>query len=100
MITREFGDGGWSPSCAGAPPPLHVRTHDCAEANWFPLPRLILAPQHPGPVMIHIPVVAPYGDDPLDPTAQTVRRIPTNGMIGWLNQPADPRAVRAEGVRA
>jgi hypothetical protein len=99
MITREFGDGGWTAGCKDAPPPLHVYDHTNPAANWYPLPRIVLRPQHPGPVMIHIPVVAPYGDDPLDPTAQTVRRVPSHGMVGRLNRPADPRSVRAEGVR-
>lgn len=84
-FTRELGDGGWKAACEGAPPPLHVYDTEHEAANWFPLPRPVLVPQHPGPVMVHIPVPAPFGDDPLDPTAQTEPRVATGGMVGRLN---------------
>ena len=80
MITRDF-DGPWKAACPGSPPPLHV-TPDNPQAAWYPAARPPLRPQPPGPELIHIPQVAPYGDDPLDPTAQTQRRITTGGMIG------------------
>jgi len=99
MITREFGGGGWKAGCEGAPPPLHVAP-DNPQAAWYPLPRIILAPQPPGPVMIHIPVVAPFGDDPLDPAAQTEPRVATSGMISYLNARPGPTGVRGEGRRA
>lgn len=100
MITRDIGDGGWQAACAGTPPPLHAHRHDNPAACWYPLPRIVLAPQPPGPVMIRIPVVAPFGDDPTDPAAQTVPRFGTSGMIGWLNPRKGPRTVHPAGVRA
>lgn len=83
MITRQFGDGGWRAGCANAPPPLHVV--DDNGQNWCPLPRVVLRPTPPGPTMIYVPVVAPFGDDPTDPAAQTELRIGTGGMIGRFN---------------
>ena len=85
MITREFGHGGWKAACGGAPPPLHVHATENPEANWYPAVRPALRPQPPGPEMIHIPIAAPFGDDPLDPAAQTVPRYGTAGMIARLN---------------
>lgn len=98
-FTRGMGDGGWAAGCEGAPPPLHVYDTESEAARWYPLPRPALyRGAHPGPQIIHIPVPAPYGDDPLDPSAQTQRRIPTTGMIGRLH--AEVRGtVGGEGVR-
>lgn len=82
MITREFGHGGWAAGCAGAPPPLDVYDTDSEYANWHPLARPQLHPTPPGPVMVTIPIAAPFGDDPTDRLAQTEPRQPTAGMIG------------------
>lgn len=98
MIDREFS-GDWSAGCPGAPPPLHV-SPDNPQAAWYPVPRMVLRPQPPGPYLVCIPVIAPFGDDPLDPAAQTAKRIPTNGMIGWLNPPTrGPRSIKSGSVR-
>lgn len=98
MISRGFG-GDYKAACEGAPPPLHV-TSGNPQGAWYPLPRIVLRPQPPGPQQIMIPVVAPFGDDPLDPTAQTVPRIGTSGMIGWLNAKPGSGSVRSGGSRA
>jgi hypothetical protein len=82
MITRQFGDGGWAAGCAAAPPPLHVYDTESAAANWFPLPRPALRSTPPGPALVAIPIAAPFGDDPTDPTMQTAPRQQTTGMIG------------------
>lgn len=97
MITRDFS-GDWKAGCAASPPPLHV-TPDNPQASWYPVPRMMLRPQPPGPELIRIPVVAPFGDDPLDVTAQTIPRISTGGMIGWLNARPGSGHVKAGGVR-
>lgn len=86
VITRDDFHGDWAAGCGGAPPPLHVHADNPA-ANWYPAPRPALLPQPPGPQMVHIPIAAPFGDDPLDATAQTVPRFHTGGMVGRLNHP-------------
>lgn len=91
MITRHFGDGGWSAGCEGNPPPLHVYDHESELANWHPYVRPVLHPTPPGPQMIRIPIAAPFGDDPTDPTMQSKPRLRTTGMVGRLHE---------EGVRA
>ncbi len=90
MITRSFG-GDYRAGCSGAPPPLHV-VADNPEGNWYPVARPYFRPQPPGPVMIYAPVVAPFGDDPTDPSAQTIPRIPTTGMVARFN--VGPSGVR------
>ena len=86
MMTREFGDGGWGASCGNNPPPLHVHD-DNPQANWYPYQRPYFRPTPPGPVMVRIPIVAPFGDDPTDTSQQTpgMHRIPSPGMIARLN---------------
>jgi hypothetical protein len=86
MMTRDLGDGGWGAACAGMPPPLHV-TDDNPQARWYPLARPYLRPTPPGPFMVRIPIVAPFGDDPTNPHAQTpgMARIACPGMIARLN---------------
>ena len=49
--------------------------------------------------MVLIPSPAPFGDDPMDPTAQTERRHGTNGMIARLNLAVVASNVRGQGVR-
>lgn len=84
MITRGFRSNHltWVP---WAPPPIHVYDPEAEAAAWHPLTRPVLRPTPPGPEMIRIPIAAPFGDDPTDPAAQTIPRIPTHGMIGRLN---------------
>ena len=83
MITRDFGHGGYAAGCASNPPPLHVYDTESEAANWHPLPRIYLRPTPPGPLMVQIPAPGGFaGDDPTDPTQQTVPRIPTLGMVG------------------
>lgn len=97
MMTRPL-DADYRAGCAGAPPPLHV-TDDHPGANWYPLARPALIPQPTGPIMVMIPSPAPFGDDPLDPSAQTVRRYATMGMIGRLNFAVPQNNIDAQGVR-
>lgn len=97
-LTRDFGNGGWSAGCEGAPPPLHVYDHESEAAAWAPLPRPRIFPQHGGPQLIRIPVVAPYGDDPLDRSMQTLPRRQSTGMLSRLMMGEGP-APAAEGVR-
>lgn len=101
MITRDFSDIGYRHTCDGAPPPLHVVDSQSALARWYPLARPVMAPQHPGP--IHVPIPIPQGsllgDDPTDPAAQTRKRISTTGMIGRLNIAPASRSVADSGVR-
>jgi hypothetical protein len=87
MMTRDLGDGGWAAGCAGNPPPLHVYDTESRAANWYPCRRPYFRPTPPGPTMVRIPVVAPFGDDPTDPRSQTpgMERIPSTGMIARLN---------------
>lgn len=87
MITRDFGDGGWACGPAGNPPPLHVYDTESEAANWHPYERPFIRPTVPGPTMVSIPSPQgnELGDDPTDPTRQTVRRIPTTGMVGRLH---------------
>ena len=84
MITRPFGDAyevaGWL-----NPPPLLTYNPTAIHAAWHPLVRPYLRPTPPGPEMIHVPVAAPFGDDPTDASAQTIPRLATAGMIGRLN---------------
>lgn len=84
MITRDLGTAPWKATCAGAPPGLDV-TSDNPDAAWYPLPRIVLFPQPPGPQTIKIPVVAPLGDDPTNPAQQTEQRHHSPGMIPWLD---------------
>ena len=97
MISRDFGST-YRAGCAGAPPPLHV-VDDNPQSAWFPVRRPQLQPHPPGPVMVLIPTPAPFGDDPMDPTAQTARRHGTNGMIARLNLAVVASNVRGQGVR-
>lgn len=102
MITRDFGDGGWKAAGEGNPPPLHVRDTESHAANWFPLARVVLAPQPPGPVMVRIPSLPAdaYGEDPTDPARCHTPRQPTAGMQGRLNLYAGRTPnVRARGER-
>jgi hypothetical protein len=102
VITRDFGDGGWMAVGAGNPPPLHVRDTESAAANWYPLPRMVLAPQPPAPVMVRIPGLPPdeLGEDPTDPARCHTPRQPTPGMVGRLNLYAGRRPnVRQRGER-
>jgi hypothetical protein len=102
MITRDFGDGGWKAAGEGNPPPLHVRDTESAAANWFPLPRVFLRPQPPGPVMVKIPTLPPdeLGEDPTDPARCHNARQPTPGMQARLNIHAGRRPnVAARGER-
>lgn len=102
MLTRDFGDAGYHAAGRHNPPPLHVRDHESAAANWYPLPRIILAPQPPGPVMVNIPGLPAdeYGEDPTDAARCHSARIPTAGMQGRLNIHAGRRPnVRARGER-
>lgn len=85
MITREFG-GDYAAGCAGAPPPLHVHP-DNPGAAWYPLDRIVIMEQPPGPQEIVTPAVG-VGDDPTDPGAQTYPRHTTYGMIPWLDATA------------
>jgi hypothetical protein len=87
MITRDFGDGGWKAAGRHNPPPLHVRDTESAAANWFPLVRPRLAPQHPGPVLVRIPGLPAdeLGEDPTDPARCHTARQPTAGMQARLN---------------
>ena len=64
---------------------MHVYDHESEAAAWHPLPRPYLRDQPAGPVMVRIPIVAPFGDDPTNPAEQTEPRLPTGGMIGRLN---------------
>lgn len=84
MITRPFYDAyqvaGWL-----NPPPLMTYNPAAIAAAWHPLQRPYLRPTPPGPTAIYIPVAAPFGDDPTDPSMQTVPRQATAGMIGRLN---------------
>jgi hypothetical protein len=89
LIEKDLDTGTWRASCAGAPPPLHV-TPDHYQAQWVPLARPQLRPTPPGPEMVYIDRVAPFGDDPTDPTQQTVPRYATAGMIGRLNPQGPP----------
>lgn len=88
MITRDFG-GDYAAGCAGAPPPLHV-TPDNPGAAWYPLDRIVLFPQPPGPQAVIAPAVG-VGDDPTDPGAQSLPRHTTGGMIPWLDAMAQVR---------
>lgn len=85
MITRDFGDGGWAAGGQFNPPPLHVYDTESEYAAWHPLQRPALPAQPPGPAYIFDIPSSPFGDDPTDPSAQTVPRIPTRGMIGRLH---------------
>jgi hypothetical protein len=90
MMTRDVSDLGYAAGCEGAPPPLHVHDTQSARAAWYPLPRIRLAPQPPGPIMVKNPgamrsELGGVGDDPTDPAAQTIPRVRTDGMIGRLN---------------
>lgn len=88
MFSRTLGEhGGYAAGCEGMPPPLHIYDTEHIAANWHPLERIILYPQHPGPVLVMIPqpAGAALGDDPTDPAAQTNPRKQCSGMIGWLN---------------
>jgi hypothetical protein len=87
MITRNLGTAPWKAACAGAPPPLDV-TSDNSDAAWYPLPRMVLFPQPPGPQTIKIPIVAPLGDDPTNRAQQTEQRHHSYGMIPWLDASA------------
>jgi hypothetical protein len=97
MITRGF-NSTYRAGCAGAPPPLHI-TDDNPASAWFPAERPDLIDQPPGPVMLYIKTPAPFGDDPLNPAAQTVPRHATMGMIGRLNFGVPHTNVRGSGVR-
>lgn len=88
MITRDLGPR-WQAGCANAPPPLHIMGAT-GEQSWFPVERLALVPQPPGPVMVTAPPSIPFGDDPTDPTAQTEPRIPTTGIVGRLHPRSQP----------
>jgi len=102
VLTRDFGDGGWKAAGAGNPPPLHVRDTESAAANWYPLPRVFLRPQPPGPTMVLIPGLPPdeLGEDPTDPARCHTARLPSAGMIGRLNIHAGRRPnVADRGVR-
>lgn len=102
MLTRDFGDGGWKAAGQHNPPPLHVRDTESAAANWFPLPRMALAPQPPGPLLVNIPTLPAdvYGEDPTDPARCHTARQPTAGMQGRLNLHAGGRPnVGARGER-
>lgn len=85
MITREFGHR-YGLGCDGAPPPLHVYSADAEHAAWHPLAppyQHMPVSQHPGPVMVRIPVQS--GDElGHDPTAG--HRILTCGMIGRFHE--------------
>ena len=96
MITREFGDYECYP-VENAPPPLHVAGPPDA---WYPVERMVLRPQPPGPIMVTIPISAPFGDDPTDPNNQTEPRIATAGMVGFLNARPSAGSVRGAGVRS
>ena len=83
MISRDLGRFGYTLAGQYNPPPLHVYSPEAEHAAWHPVQRARFAPQHPGPVMVHIPAPGGFaGDDPTDPTAQTIPRVPTIGMIG------------------
>lgn len=97
MITRDFGKPSWRAGCAGAPPGLDV-VPDNPEAGWYPLPRIVMFPQPPGPQAVAIPIAAPVGDDPTDPGAQSEPRYTTPGMIAWLDSMARIR-VGTSGAR-
>ena len=96
MITRDLGTAPWRATCAGAPPGLDVAS-DHGPAQWFPLPRVVLFAQPPGPQAVLIPVSAPYGDDPTNPAAQTDPRYTTWGMIPWLDVHAQVRVGQSGG---
>lgn len=86
MITRDVGTAPWRATCAGAPPGLDVAS-DHEGARWYPLPRVVLFPQPPGPQAVTIPTGPGQatGDDPTNPAAQTVPRFTTWGMMPWLD---------------
>ena len=87
MISRDLGRFSWTLAGQHNPPPLHVYSPEAEHAAWHPLAEVRLMPQHPGPVMVHIPAPGGFaGDDPTDPTAQTLPRVPTIGMVGRLHQ--------------
>lgn len=96
MITRDLGTAPWRATCAGAPPGLDVAS-DHGPAQWFPLPRVVLFPQPPGPQAVRIPIAAPLGDDPLDPSNQTYQRYTSPGMIPWLDAQAKVRVNESGG---
>lgn len=103
MLTRDFDDIGYHAAGSGNPPPLHVRDHESAAANWFPLRRVFLRAQPPGPVMVRIPALPPdeLGEDPTDAARCHTARQPTAGMQARLNLHAGRRPnVRARGERA
>jgi hypothetical protein len=96
MITRNFSQG-YKAGCAGAPPPLHI-VDDNAQSNWYPVGRETYLPHPGGPQLVTIPIVAPFGDDPTDPSQQTEFRYQTAGMVGRLNAPPQV-AINAKGGR-
>ena len=102
MITRDGFGADYKASCQHNPPPLHVYSAEAEHAAWHPLGRPELVPHAPGPEMVTIPSPrgAMLGDDPTDPTAQTVKRTRTAGMIGRLNHgPQGYSSVAGQGVR-
>jgi hypothetical protein len=84
MLTREIGTGGYSAGCQGAPPPLHVHP-DNAGAAWYPAVRPDLPASAPHLYWIEIPVVAPFGDDPTDPSTWARPHAQTYGMMPRFN---------------
>lgn len=92
MITRDIESTHYTAGCKGAPPPLHVTPAHGGQA-WWPVERPRFRNQPPGPELIHAPVVAPFGDDPTDPAAQTFPRRPTSGMLSRFN--VGPSGVRS-----
>jgi hypothetical protein len=85
-LTRDLGTGTYG-KCDEAPPPLHVYDLDTAAARWHPLPRPELRPPAPGSQLVTVQQSRAdlIGDDPTDPNGQTVPRVATAGMIGYLN---------------
>ena len=100
-LTRDLGDGGWKATSAGNPPPLHVADTQTARANWYPYERPILAPQHPGPVMVIIPGLEAdqYGEDPTDPSRCHSPRQATGGIAARFNARMAAPNVTRSGVR-
>ena len=86
MITRDFGTGWWKAGPRNNPPPLHVYSPEAERANWYPYERPVLHPVPPGPIMVMVPAPGGVaGDDPTDPTAQTIPRVATWGMAPRLS---------------
>lgn len=101
-LTRDLGDGGWKATSAGAPPPLHVADTESIRANWYPYQRPVIAPTHPGPLMVAIPGLPAdeYGEDPTDPARCHNPRQATGGIAARLNIRVKPPNVKGSGVRA